>query len=65
MQDNELRPGLAGVAAAVRGLASGSTAAVVLTHRREPTNVLSARLGLEVQRVARALSVAVANQEAV
>lgn len=63
VQDNDMRPGLAGVAAPVRGLPHGLPAAVALTHRREPTNVLSSRLGLEVQRLARALSTAVAAQE--
>lgn len=56
VQDNELRPGLDGVAAPVRGL----PAAVALTHRRDPASALSARLGIEVQRLARALSAAVA-----
>ncbi|VXC27954.1 IclR family transcriptional regulator [Nocardioides sp. AX2bis] len=64
VQDNEMRPGLAGVAAPVSGLPHGLPAAVALTHRREPTNVLSGRLGQEVQRLARALSTAVATQEA-
>ncbi len=65
VQENEMRPGLAGVAAPVRGLPHSLAAAVALTHRREPTNVLSGRLGLEVQRLARALSAAVAAQEVV
>ncbi len=64
VQDNELRPGLAGVAAPVRGLPHGLPAAVALTHRRGPTNALSGRLGLEVQRLARGLSAAVAAHEA-
>lgn len=62
VQDNELRPGLDGVAAPVRGLPHGLPAALALTHRRDQTNALSARLGIEVQRLARALTAAVAAQ---
>lgn len=58
VQDHELRPGLAGVAAPVHGLPHGLPAAVALTYRREPTTEHSGRLGPEVQRLSHALSAA-------
>ncbi len=64
VQDGDPRPGLASIAAPVRGLPPEQPAAVVLTHRREPSDTLIPRLAMEVQRLARVLGAAASNQEA-
>lgn len=64
VQDSEVRPGLASVAAVVPGLPGGVDVALALLHRREPTSSTSNRLAEEVQRAARALSSAVSTHEA-